>query len=623
MKRWLWLILTLLLLLSGCTAEEPETSATPENTSSVETMLSAVSLMRAGFSQENDAVLSLPLDSNCTGIAFMGEDLLLFCSDGSGTTQLTRCSAATFRKEVSAELVGDISPDSGSVQIQSKRIGYYCAAENSIVILDSKLQVHEQIALPEDMVGNPVLSTDLSEAYYCTQNQIRALDLRSGISRLLRQRECQSQTVKKVLLSDGLLQCFVVEEGQDGYTDFISTQTGETVATDQELAWINTWENRFFCQRLDGTVLESVFGTQGDIIQSISPDDEEASLYSVLSIDSVLTASKADADGVALELYNLSSGKKTSATQLGNMGSVSAFTAAPDGQYLWFLSRDSAQGGQYLCRWDVQASAVKSLTIYTGTRYTAEDPDTEGLQKCSMIGQNLETQYGVTLHLNEGLVETEIYGFEIEYQVPALLKGLEELEKALSLFPEGFLKTVAQGTKNRQLHIALVRSISCEDASMPEDTRSVQYWDGGSTYIVLAISDNMQRDFCQALYYALDTYVLANSVKLDAWSTLNPEGFAYDENYEDYLNRGETEYLQESDRAFIDSFSMTYAREDRAQIFAYALTEGNASYFSTPVMQAKLQQLCVAIRDAFDWKKDARSFPWEQYLAESLAYVPK
>ena len=51
------------------------------------------------------------------------------------------------------------------------------------------------------------------------------------------------------------------------------------------------------------------------------------------------------------------------------------------------------------------------------------------------------------------------------------------------------------------------------------------------------------------------------------------------------------------------------------------MTPGNESYFRSEVMQAKLMQICIGLREAFGLKKSGETFLWEQYLKESLAYT--
>jgi hypothetical protein len=55
----------------------------------------------------------------------------------------------------------------------------------------------------------------------------------------------------------------------------------------------------------------------------------------------------------------------------------------------------------------------------------------------------------------------------------------------------------------------------------------------------------------------------------------------------------------------------------------YAITADNESCFESDSMQKKLLQLCRGIRKAFGLEKSEDVYPWEQYLEESIAYVPK
>ena len=64
---------------------------------------------------------------------------------------------------------------------------------------------------------------------------------------------------------------------------------------------------------------------------------------------------------------------------------------------------------------------------------------------------------------------------------------------------------------------------------------------------------------------------------------------------------------------------MTIPREDRATIMAYAITEGNAEYFRSEIMQNKLTAICRGIRKAFGLEKSPEVFIWEQYLNKPLA----
>ena len=63
---------------------------------------------------------------------------------------------------------------------------------------------------------------------------------------------------------------------------------------------------------------------------------------------------------------------------------------------------------------------------------------------------------------------------------------------------------------------------------------------------------------------------------------------------------------------------MSFPKEDRARIMEYAMMPDNAACFESEIMQKKLRQLCLGIREAFGLKKSTEVFIWEQYLNEPL-----
>jgi hypothetical protein len=49
------------------------------------------------------------------------------------------------------------------------------------------------------------------------------------------------------------------------------------------------------------------------------------------------------------------------------------------------------------------------------------------------------------------------------------------------------------------------------------------------------------------------------------------------------------------------------------------MTAGNQSAFTSETMQAKLKRMCQGIRESYGYERDGNTYPWEQYLNESLA----
>lgn len=278
---------------------------------------------------------------------------------------------------------------------------------------------------------------------------------------------------------------------------------------------------------------------------------------------------------------------------------------------LWLLTNGGDGEGQLL-RWDPEQTPSADKAVYTGPRYTAQHPDTQGLEACRVLAQELGERYGVDIRLGAEVAEAKDYRFEEEYQVDAYLQGLMALEKALGAYPEGFIATACSGSETGVLHIGLVRSIS-------GDLAGLQYWPDGDAHIALALTGSVERMFHHELCHVLDTYIFANSLAYDQWDDLNPGDFSYSYRYEGYHDLGDSPYLQGEDPAFIDAYSMTYPKEDRARILEYAMEPGQEALFAGSALQAKLRQICLAIREAFGWEEDPRTFPWEQYWKKPVA----
>ena len=140
----------------------------------------------------------------------------------------------------------------------------------------------------------------------------------------------------------------------------------------------------------------------------------------------------------------------------------------------------------------------------------------------------------------------------------------------------------------------------------------MEYLLDGNVYIVLELEDELEQTFYHALFHVIDPLILSNSIAYYKWNDLNPSGFQYDNDYIKNLERDGSKYLDGDKRWFIDTYSMSFAVEDRARIFEYAMQPGNESYFTGDTMQKKLKMLCKGIREVF--QLEAESYPWEQYL---------
>ena len=122
------------------------------------------------------------------------------------------------------------------------------------------------------------------------------------------------------------------------------------------------------------------------------------------------------------------------------------------------------------------------------------------------------------------------------------------------------------------------------------------------------------------LFHLMETHILVGSTALDRWNELNPADFTYT------FGKGDPavkeSYFSPGTRSFVDTYSMTYPREDRARVWENALLPGNRDLFRSDPMQAKLTALCKGVREAYKLTKSEEPFLWEQYLSVPLAYIP-
>lgn len=604
MKRIAALLLAA-ALLGGCAYTGP--GQKPPDTGPTETAgredVPEVRLYRPGSDAEEatgGSVRAYPLSGVCFGMRRQGSDLLLFTGESAQAESgsLIRISGENGTVKATASIECLLRAEDPSLRVAADRVGFYSPAAREMVFLDGDLRETGRTPLPGDLFGTPALSQDMETVYYSTGTQIRAMELESGNSRLMKQYYYPVTDLLGVWSGDGILVCGVTEPDGKRHTDFLSTVNGRTLYTDPALLTFFTCDDACFLTRRDGSVTERLFRQGSGREGALYPAEEQSDTFWLPEGNGALTV-RENGDALSLELYDLESGKRTAAITLSGVGAC--VSAAADGDAVWLLCRMPV--GDTLYRWDTGAYRLTDTKVYTAPRYTADAPDTEGLAECAARGKKLaeERQVKITFAAPVGI------GLTPEYQTAALRRALDCAEAALDRFPEDFFRQLASITPSGMLNVVLCREIS-------GGSSSAHFWQEGDAYIVLAIGENMDRDFYHELSFALDSYLLGRSSLLDGWAKCNPKGFSYDYSYDLYERRGDSPWLSGDGRAFIDSLSMTYPTEDRARIWEYALTEGSEAYFAAPVLQEKLSLLCRALRDAFGWKDIPEAFPWEQYL---------
>lgn len=620
MKRWLFLTV-LLLALTGCAAEPEQTlpptealhSATQPSTTEPTGYYDPDSSLEAST---EGAVRVYPLNRTDSYALFsMGEDLLLF--SGTEVTTMTRLTGNTLYVSAAANLDCFIEADSPALQVSEKGVTYFDAAKKQLVFLDTGLKEVSRVDLPEEILEHPALSADRKQLYYLTEAELHCIDLETGLDRFLKEITFPQQVLTNLHCSDSVLECSVVDNYGNSYGIFISVQTGELLwetLEDDVTLW--TRGDYYFAAHYDGAYQELLtgFGLQEPMLLTGSYGAET---HPLLDLTAAVQVSS-DADSVVLNCYNLETGMCDYSLLLPGQAYPQHLQGDTEEDCIWFLRYDENYTGDTICRWDYSKSATGDTVSHLSVRYNANNPDTAALTACQDTAAVISRKYNVELLLWTSAVGNQPQGYTLrpEYQAPLIAHCLQQLDQALANYPSGFLKKAASGTADGKIRICLVREILGDiSQGVPESNGGLQYWDKqGNTYIALTLGPELEQNLYHEMFHIIESRVLSTCSAYDDWDSLNPEGFDYSYSHTDQPE-GMEALLEGDSRAFIDLYSMTFPREDRARIMEYAMMPGNEAFFQSPAMQAKLSQLCQGIREAFKLKKSTEVFLWEQYLA--------
>lgn len=600
MKRTFAALLAAVLLLGGCGKEQP--SVTPDEPTSMISGETFVQYLDDDSLQDKDVKRYALQLSDCYAMIPMGEGVLFL----SGDTTLTYLEEGG--DPVQNQLPTHIDPRDPAFHVMEDGVCYYDDMRHELVFLDKNLQESSRMVLSREINGRPVLSDDWQYLYYYTQDALRCLELKTGISRLLQESSAQSQQVLGACFEGQVLECRVVVDKLEK-TRYISAATGQILFETEGQLRLDT-RGQYYCTRWQDAI---VFGKRGEQPQQLQVSLDKT-FFPLLAGGYMIACAEGE-NGVNVSCYDVDQGDRISSMVFERTGMPQDFLYQSSNGRLWMLGQTTKQEGQTIYCWDPTQNQICGERFVTPF-FSTTAPDHAGLEQCQQLASRVGQDHNVVIKIWDQADDAmpSNHWMTLQHRVDVYEQCLASLDRVLSLLPGEMLTKIGKNSACNKLTICLVGElwgINEVGSKAPKD--GVYFRNSGNGYLMLATGEDFEQKLYHELFHVIDSYVLTESKRYDTWDRLNPPGFSYDYSYIANQGRQAGDYLNPNNRWFIDVFSMSYPREDRARIWEYAVQSGNSSYFATMPMKCKLDALCQGIREAFEIQ-NGTTLIWEQYL---------
>lgn len=611
-----FLLILMCLLLCGCASETTKTEPPLPSATTAPSEIKPASMYAPDHyleKQYDGALKVYPLTMRkVQGIRAIGDDLLVF--SGYGSTNLTVLEEGELIPTASLTLDFELDPRDPSLQITGEILSYFDPVQREVVVLNRELEVLHRVPMQDNMIGSPVLSQDRKTVYYCTPNAVMAWNLDSSIHRTVKDMTYEAQTILGLHLKDTVLQC-LIQDGTTEKTLFLSVKTGQLLYQHKGNVTTRTHEDGFYAELPIGEANRLVFGNTFGQTMALYPEDPAADSFYLPHLNSVVTSSILEDEHIQLRCYSLDTGHKQAALTLEPLQYPKSIVSTSNGA-VYILFYEPANDCHVIYRWDLTSPVFvpqDNDQIYTHAYPSAESIDVQKRSACEQQAYQLSEKYGIEILIGENAAAKQPWDYEFNPEtIPQVMQQeLTLLDQRLSRYPQIILTETASHFSS--LKLCLVREIAgtAASGSLAKAT-GVQFYDGSDAYVVIAAGKYSEQALYHELYHAMETHILNESSAMDQWNEWNPDGFEYSYGYGAVDE--DSQYLSGENRAFVDAYSMTFPKEDRARIFENAMLPGNAELFASQTMQRKLRAVCESIRDAYGLRKSEETFPWEQYL---------
>lgn len=248
----------------------------------------------------------------------------------------------------------------------------------------------------------------------------------------------------------------------------------------------------------------------------------------------------------------------------------------------------------------------------------------EYLSKLRQRADVLEEKYGIKIYLSSqcrGMVTSDkeysctdelSRDGDTSIEISLLETALDELETFLLKYPNGFFKQFKTVTGDGGLRFCLIAGIS--DGFSTAFAIHFNEWYNMLFDVTCNIAPNLPHE----LWHSTESFICDHDYDLlsdELWSTLNPDGFAYTEDYANYMDIDDEYCFPYEEWYFFDAYSKVNIREDKARIMEIVMSPeiyDADSFLASEHIAKKLETMCSAMRKVFDtdgWN----DIYWERY----------
>lgn len=297
-----------------------------------------------------------------------------------------------------------------------------------------------------------------------------------------------------------------------------------------------------------------------------------------------------------------------------------------DEQQLGFLLAYNSDCQPFLLVWDLSQTPVDIQHLSIGSKQDAKDNSEivwGQLLDLRARADALEQIYDVQICFGpETPDQLGIYQLSCENDSAVLTKCLDKLSASLKCYPANFFSQLCMG-ENTGITFYLAGSIHSDTDGMLNEPTG--FTDSVDQQLVMVLSTPYCWDWDYTINHELShlidqrleyrsNYVEDALFSESKWSSFNPDGCEYLNTYDGYE---ESEMYELYSDYFADAYGLTFATEDRAELFGLAMADYLGSFDEDAFFKkdsptaAKFRYYCECIRDGFDTTGWEDVMPWE------------